>query len=653
MQHSRNNIPSSSRSQVAEQWRGVDEFVLGHVCEVLHKLGSRENKLDDEIWGKIILMKGTKQLAKAYLRNPVLIIDGSDAEFDGMRIGFNHFHRPSSDDLCSKINDGVIIKMDSEGNIRAMARGPTPVFLQGWKEINVKNCISKKLWLNKGKLVTKSPTMPDRERIFKVFDMGNFRRSIDEAKSSSDNKTLYFKSTIRLALVKDGGELNSGKSPCWLLLLNIIAIDMLRQFLPQTEIDHASHFAISSSSRFTNQMDSTLMSDHEDISRCRPENTTSKCREPSFPHIQKQTVLHSQKNAATPKSCDFPNKENISSLPNEQSDSSYIFNEYSRPSAAYAYATNFVSINAEKEHMNRKVTTEDHDETSSHYSLSGMKQNKLAGELENVYKAESETNTTSDYESNHGIFDASTSDVWSITSDESDYEKPDTRLTTYNGNCGASHEQTNRNNMQRIDPDRNYVSTKSKARQPKWNDGKISVYNQHWRNTLTTYPISHNPVLMSYSIGSYIINPVSIFNHTKDFNHDFGFTYTSACKNRRKILPSNCKTRHLRVKKEDYSKTEFGKNFIISAFGKNDLQNQRILNRHYNNGSTASFSHEKFHVNTRDRYNGKEGKCTWTRKAKKILTKMTYSESKRKCEGRVPDIYSAECHLRIEMTTRL
>lgn len=44
--------------------------------------------------------------------------------------------------------------------------------------------------------------------------MGSFRRSIDEAKSSSDNKTLYFKSTIRLALVKDGGELNTGKSPC-------------------------------------------------------------------------------------------------------------------------------------------------------------------------------------------------------------------------------------------------------------------------------------------------------------------------------------------------------------------------------------------------------------------------------------------------------
>uniref|UniRef100_A0AAF5DB44 MH2 domain-containing protein n=1 Tax=Strongyloides stercoralis TaxID=6248 RepID=A0AAF5DB44_STRER len=219
-----------------DMWYDIDQFQLDHLNEVLQRLS--EGTLDDEIWGKLIIMEKTKRIAKAYLRKTTIIVDGGDEEFDGMTIGFNYFSNPDRDhqtsELRKKIGDGVIIKMDSQGNIKAMARGAAPVIVQNWKN-NKKHCIAEKLLRLQGKLITKRGIdMNDDDRIFKVFDMKKFKISIERDcfETEEDVKNLLLKTCLRIALVKDGQPDDPMETPCWFMLINLVALDMIKTKMP-------------------------------------------------------------------------------------------------------------------------------------------------------------------------------------------------------------------------------------------------------------------------------------------------------------------------------------------------------------------------------------------------------------------------------------
>uniref|UniRef100_A0A0N5BXN6 MH2 domain-containing protein n=1 Tax=Strongyloides papillosus TaxID=174720 RepID=A0A0N5BXN6_STREA len=219
-----------------DMWYDIDQFQLDHLNEVLQRLS--EGTLDDEIWGKLIIMEKTKRIAKAYLRKTTIIVDGGDEEFDGMTIGFNYFTNPDRDyqtsELRKKIGDGVIIKMDSQGNIKAMARGTAPVIVQNWKN-SKKHCIGEKLLRLQGKLITKRGVdMNDDDRIFKVFDMKKFKISLerDSVETEEDVKNLLLKTCLRIALVKDGHPDDPMETPCWIMLINLVALDMVKTKMP-------------------------------------------------------------------------------------------------------------------------------------------------------------------------------------------------------------------------------------------------------------------------------------------------------------------------------------------------------------------------------------------------------------------------------------
>ena len=81
---------------------------------MLQKLS--EGAIDDEIWGKIVIMERCKRVAKAYLRKTTVIIDGSEDEFDGKTLGFNFFENPERDEqtkeIRAKIGDVNCFKYD-------------------------------------------------------------------------------------------------------------------------------------------------------------------------------------------------------------------------------------------------------------------------------------------------------------------------------------------------------------------------------------------------------------------------------------------------------------------------------------------------------------------------------------------------------------
>uniref|UniRef100_A0AC35TWW0 MH2 domain-containing protein n=1 Tax=Rhabditophanes sp. KR3021 TaxID=114890 RepID=A0AC35TWW0_9BILA len=228
---------TSLTSTDPDMWYDVEQFQLDHLNEVLQRLN--ENTLDDEIWGKLIIMEKTKRVAKAYLRKTTVIIDGGDDEFDGQTIGFNYFTNPDRDqqtyELRKKIADGIIIKMDNQGNVKGMARGSAPVIVQNWRHPK-KHCIAEKLVRLQGKLTTtKSTDLTDNnDRIFKIFDMKKFKLAIerDPSETEEEVRSLLLKACLRIALVKDGRAEDPMETPCWFMLINLVALDMLKTKLP-------------------------------------------------------------------------------------------------------------------------------------------------------------------------------------------------------------------------------------------------------------------------------------------------------------------------------------------------------------------------------------------------------------------------------------
>ena len=105
------------------QWLDCNEtFCLAHYSDEqdhLQEILRNWDRIDDEIWAKIVCMQKNRRIAKAFARAPVISINGSYIGFDGHRIGLNGFAHPLIDheieDLKNNIGSGAKIKIDDEG----------------------------------------------------------------------------------------------------------------------------------------------------------------------------------------------------------------------------------------------------------------------------------------------------------------------------------------------------------------------------------------------------------------------------------------------------------------------------------------------------------------------------------------------------------
>ena len=78
-------------------------FFQDHIAEVLRKW----EQIDDEIWAKMIFMTRNRRIAKAYVRVPAVIIDGTDNGFDGYRVGLNGFEDPFRDPMTDQLMNNI------------------------------------------------------------------------------------------------------------------------------------------------------------------------------------------------------------------------------------------------------------------------------------------------------------------------------------------------------------------------------------------------------------------------------------------------------------------------------------------------------------------------------------------------------------------
>ncbi|XP_076330243.1 uncharacterized protein LOC143235982 isoform X2 [Tachypleus tridentatus] len=222
LSRSRDDLNSNFGIEEEDVWFQKDKLFKDHVQEVLNKW----DQIDDEIWAKVICMERNRRVAKAYARTPVLTINGSDEGFDGYRIGLCGFDNPMRDseteEVKRHIGNGVKFKMDGNGNIMMKRVSKCNVNV---KELESgETSISSEVIKNNGQL--------EADKAVKLFDMRKFQNNISReiSRAYPDRRKLERQCISVVALVKDCVELL--ECPCWVMMINIVAMDMLKSKLP-------------------------------------------------------------------------------------------------------------------------------------------------------------------------------------------------------------------------------------------------------------------------------------------------------------------------------------------------------------------------------------------------------------------------------------
>lgn len=211
-------------SQPEDQWFSKEKLYKDHIVEVLAKWDS----IDDEIWAKVIVLERNRRIAKAYARAPVLTVNGSEEGFDGFRIGVNGFDNPLRDnktqEFKEQIGKGCKLKMDDSGNILVKRLSRSNIYVKNTMEENaVSNDILK---LPNGVLEFEKP--------FKLFDMKKFQQNVNRElkRQYPERLKLETQCISTIAMVKSESEVLD--CPVWLMLINVVALEMLKAKLPHS-----------------------------------------------------------------------------------------------------------------------------------------------------------------------------------------------------------------------------------------------------------------------------------------------------------------------------------------------------------------------------------------------------------------------------------
>jgi len=213
-----------------DQWFSKERLYKDHIAEVFEKW----DNIEDEIWAKVIILERNRRVAKAYARAPILTVNGSEDGFDGFKIGVNGFDNPLRDykvkEFKAQIGAGCKLKMGDNGDILVKRVGKGNIYIKNiLEETAVSNEILK---LPNGLL--------ELDRALKLFDMKKFKQNMhrEMKRQYPDRSKIETQCVSTLAFVKNEAEVLD--SPIWIMIINIVALEMLGDRMPKLGADSGS-----------------------------------------------------------------------------------------------------------------------------------------------------------------------------------------------------------------------------------------------------------------------------------------------------------------------------------------------------------------------------------------------------------------------------
>lgn len=187
--------------------------------QTLNKLQNIEN----DVWCKLIYMEYYKPVAKFYIVEREITVDGHYDEFDGENISLGVYHNPERDGIVEGVRKGIgkglKIHKDYEGNVVVTRLGKNKIYIKDYKD-PANHCFGADVLEQLGELNQNKPV--------KIFDTEEFKCQIGlEMKSRGhiDKRKLQNMCIMGISFIHDTEDPTS--TPCWLMLINLSAIDML------------------------------------------------------------------------------------------------------------------------------------------------------------------------------------------------------------------------------------------------------------------------------------------------------------------------------------------------------------------------------------------------------------------------------------------
>ncbi|XP_074598286.1 uncharacterized protein LOC141852999 isoform X2 [Brevipalpus obovatus] len=203
-----------------EVWFNQEQLFKDHIKEILDKW----DQIDDDIWAKVIFMERNRRVAKAYVRTQLITFNGTERGFDGHVVGLRGFANPRRDDktvkLLENIGEGFRMKIDESGDILVKRLGANGVTVISEDP----SAIGQDLIESKGIL--------QLHKALTLFQMKKLIINISkELQSAYPDRRALERQCISI-ICFDCESKNILQSACWMMVINIVAMEMIKAKLP-------------------------------------------------------------------------------------------------------------------------------------------------------------------------------------------------------------------------------------------------------------------------------------------------------------------------------------------------------------------------------------------------------------------------------------
>jgi len=218
-------------------WYNTNKLFQDHINEIHGKWDS----IEDDIWGKVIVMERNRRVAKAYIRSPVVSVGGGREGFDGLRVGLQGFENPFRDNETRQVMSRLggqccRIQMDSEGFVDVRRTGKT--------EVNVMSALAAtshttRLGTMGRRKPVEGPQVLEADQALLMFDMAKLKRNVADSfmyhgTGNRNKRELELECVTTLSFVKNNESIL--EQPCWIILINLVSLDFLRTSLSQQPV---------------------------------------------------------------------------------------------------------------------------------------------------------------------------------------------------------------------------------------------------------------------------------------------------------------------------------------------------------------------------------------------------------------------------------